>query len=297
MDVNYRALYAKYRAHMTGVLRGQVMSEAAFIAMASASAEKLRMISLPEGGQDGFLLYEAWHDTIDHVSVPVWGCAAESGRTAVQLFQKLADETVGQCPCEFSVNLYSRDLACLQAFWRMQFGMMSEKCLKALGTPAEDEKGAWELRVLDKSELRARWSEVWDATSRIVAHLRESPVFYPGEEFTEDVYRAFYLAEDTELIAAFDRGRLVGIIEWNREAEELIPSEGLSVNVGEAYVFPTYRGTGLAQQLLRSAERAAWNVGARWMWVQHGTANPNACGFWNKTMEPYQVELVRTIGG
>lgn len=32
------------------------------------------------------------------------------------------------------------------------------------------------------------------------------------------------------------------------------------------------------------------------MWVEHGTANPNARGFWKKYFKTYQYELVRTIG-
>ena len=35
--------------------------------------------------------------------------------------------------------------------------------------------------------------------------------------------------------------------------------------------------------------------GYKCMWVEHGTANPNARGFWNKYFLPYQYELVRTI--
>ena len=34
---------------------------------------------------------------------------------------------------------------------------------------------------------------------------------------------------------------------------------------------------------------------ARYLWVGHGTANPNARGFWNKYFKTYQYELVRTI--
>ena len=35
--------------------------------------------------------------------------------------------------------------------------------------------------------------------------------------------------------------------------------------------------------------------GYKYMWVEHGTATPNARGFWNKYFLPYQYELVRTI--
>lgn len=31
------------------------------------------------------------------------------------------------------------------------------------------------------------------------------------------------------------------------------------------------------------------------MWVEHGTANPNARGFWNKYFDTYRYELIREI--
>lgn len=42
-----------------------------------------------------------------------------------------------------------------------------------------------------------------------------------------------------------------------------------------------YRGTGLSETLLRFAEKRALEEGYKNMWVEHGTANPNARGFWN----------------
>lgn len=51
----------------------------------------------------------------------------------------------------------------------------------------------------------------------------------------------------------------------------------------------------LAEALLRYVEARAKCEGAEYMWVQHGTANPNARGFWNKYFSTYEYELVRTI--
>lgn len=47
----------------------------------------------------------------------------------------------------------------------------------------------------------------------------------------------------------YDNGKLAGIIEWNVEDCEMIGREGQSVNVGEAFVYPSYRETGLAEKL------------------------------------------------
>lgn len=56
-----------------------------------------------------------------------------------------------------------------------------------------------------------------------------------------------------------------------------------------------YRGAGLARELLQYAQARAKHEGAEYMWVEHGTANPNARGFWNKYFSTYEYELVRTI--
>lgn len=289
-----KRLYAKYCRHMGNILQGSLMLEDAFTAMVSPLLAEMKVIESGSGASQGFLLCREWDDDRHHVEIPVFGYDADDRKTAVRLFQKLADETVRDQPCDFSVNLYSNDRDCIQAFSMMQFGIMSEVGVRKLEDvlPAPS---AWEIRSLSKTEIRADWHRLWDATGRIIAHLRESPVFYPGCEFTEEVYRDFYMDEATELIAAYDQGKLAGIIEWNQEKNGLLSPHTPSVNVGEVYVYPHYRGTGLSRQLLRYAEKAAFDAGSQWMWVQHGTANPNACGFWNRYFQTYQFEMVRTI--
>lgn len=61
------------------------------------------------------------------------------------------------------------------------------------------------------------------------------------------------------------------------------------------YVNPKYRGFGLAEKLLRFSEQIAIAKGYKYMWDEHGTANPNARGFWKKHFQTYSYELIRTI--
>ena len=284
----------QYCRHMADILHERLMGEDAFISMFAPMLEGMKLVETENNASEGFLFFREWDDGHHHVEVPVWGYDAGDRKTAVRLFQRLADEVVKDRTCEFSVNLYSNDAVCIQAFSMMQFGIMSEVCI-CRTDDRQTSASPWEIRPLTRSEISEDWPGIWDATSRIIAHLRESPVFYPGTEFTEELYRDFYMDEATELIAAYDRGRLAGIIEWNGEKNGLISPDEPSANVGEVYVYPEYRGTGLAEQLLRCAEKAAGAAGNRWLWVQHGTANPNACGFWNKYFRSYQYEMVRII--
>lgn len=289
-------LYQQYTAKMGSVIKKSLLSEREFKKRFIPRLEEMQLIELDASNPaDGFLYYAVWTDGVTHCDVPVYGYYAEGEKEMVRLFQKLAETVVRDGVYDFSVNLYSVDAACQTALHMMQFGNMAEKCVKQLeNTDAPGE--AYDIKALTKEEIRKNWKEIWNATESIVEHLRRSPVFYPGNEFTEEVYRDYYLSDSLELIAAYDHGTLAGIIEWNTEDCELVDAEGQSVNVGEAYVYPAYRGTGLAEKLLRFAEARAISAGYQYMWVEHGTANPNARGFWNKYFVTYQYELVRRIG-
>lgn len=281
---------------MKPIIPGALMRKEDFIGMISSELQDFCLIVIDEEFyKRGFIYYRVWTDDIAHCFVPVYGYYAENEKTMVRLFQKLAETVVTDIQCDFSVHLYRNDSECINAFHMMQFGTMSEKCLARLDETNIGTTYAANIVVLSKNEIAEKWGEIWRIIEQLIEHLRKSPVFYPGKEFTEAVYREFFSDESVELIAATDRGRIVGIIEWNHEENEILDSSIKSANVGEAFVYPEYRGTGLAQQLLSAAKARAYLVGARYMWVEHGTANPNARGFWNKYFTTYQYELHRRI--
>lgn len=88
---------------------------------------------------------------------------------------------------------------------------------------------------------------------------------------------------------------MIGIIESNGKENSFVCAGDKSVNVGEVYVLPEYRRFGLAQDLLFYAEKSVLEQGAAFMWVEHGTANPNARGFWNRYFDTYQYEMIRQV--
>lgn len=290
-------LYQKYATEMQNLPDQPVMDRDMFEKIISDRLASMKCVDRYEEDKlVGMLYYECWEEEdVMHCHIPEYGYYADSEKTLIRLFQKLTDEVVGDKRCEFSVNLYAHDMESIQTFHMMQFGMMSEKGVNKLTSTNAAIPDSYEIRALTKNEIEMLWTDIWENTSAIVEHLRKSPVFYPGYEFTEEVYKEFFMDEDTELIAAFLEHELVGIIEWNRESDTLSCGEQTSVNVGEAYVSPTLRGTGLAEALLSYAQMRAKQQGAEYMWVEHGTANPNARGFWNKYFHTYQYELVRTI--
>ena len=293
----YDLLYKKYRAQVSKVIPDCIASRDEYESRFASKLEKMNIVALnSDRMEEGFLHYGLWTDELTHCYVPVYGYYAENEKTMVRLFQKLAEIVKGDYSvCEFSVNIYSGDTDCLTALHMMQFGNMSEQCVKPMEKKIISMDN-FRIVALDKDEIEEHWKEIWAVTEQIVIHLQQSPVFYPGSEFTEEVYRDYFMSDYLELIAAYTGNKLAGIIEWNTESCELIGKEERSVNVGEAFVYPEFRGTGLAKMLLIYAEERAVSAGYNYMWVEHGTANPNARGFWNKYFTSYQYELVRRIG-
>ena len=289
-------LYQKYLSNMEPIIPDSLIRKEDFTAMLSSELSGMHAVMLNDAcPEEGFLYCDIWTDEVMHCVVPVYGYYAENEKTMVRLFQKLAESAVKDMPCDFSINLYRDDSECINAFHMMQFGTMAEKCLTKLEKTDSEAKCPANVVVLNKKEIVEKWAEIWQITEQLIEHLRKSPVFYPGKEFTESVYREFFLDESVELIAAADHDKIIGIIEWNYEGNELLDRGIRSVNVGEAFVYPEYRGTGLALRLLSAAKARAYLAGARYMWVEHGTANPNARGFWNKYFTTYQYELIRRV--
>ena len=250
------------------------------------------------GGRGGALYYTLGEEGGCRVcDTPVWGYWAEDEGTLCRLFTRLAERVLEDGDTLFRIRLYAHDTGAQRLLAMTQFGYMAERGICPIERLTElSSSGREELRTLTKEEICSRWPELWGMTGAIVRHLQRPPVCYPGAEFTEEVYREFYLDGGTALHAAFSpEGGLAGIIESNGEPD-FFPGDGRrSVNVGEAYVTPERRGSGLAARLLRHAAVYERDRGAAVMWVEHGTANPNARGFWGKYFDTYQYEMDRLI--
>lgn len=230
------------------------------------------VVYLQKGCFKGYLLYQSWEeDNILHCNIPIWGYGAEGeDRTKIVslLFQELAGELVNGKVVSFSVHIYAQDLEIQRLFSYMEFGIQAETGVRLL--QKHDINKEYCIRKIEVSEIGKRWSEIWALLSKLIMHLKESPIFY---------------------------GRIIGVIETNPERNEFIFGKEESANVGEAFVLPEYRGTKLAESLLFYAENELLMKQCSYEWVEHGTANPNARGFWNKYFSTYEYEFVRCIGG
>ena len=247
----------------------------------------------------GYLLYNKWEENgKTYCSIPEWGYGAiEEKREKIisRLFQALADELAGEKPVHFSMNVYAHDTEIQRLFSFLEFGTQAEVGIYKIEN-LNKEKGRY-VRKITKDELTRRWDEVWSLLVQLINHLKKSPVFYSGEEFTEEVYRDFFADEGTKVYIAEKDSKIIGLIEANEDTIPQVFPDGEAANVGEVYVLPEHRGTSIAQELLDFACNDLKENGYRFAWVEHGTANPNARYFWNKYFATYRYEMIRTIDG
>lgn len=260
------------------------------------TAEMRGIVGVEAGVFCGFLFYTLKDGSKTYCDIPIWGYGSE-GKDSVKimsfLFQYLAEKIVLDKKVFFSVRLYAHDEEIQKLFSFMQFGIQSEKGIRRIEEIEHTTK--YRICELSKIEVEQKWEEIWGLLSNLIDHLRKSPVFYPGDEFTEGIYKDFFTDSETRVFVAVDKDEIMGLIEANSEDIWYFSPEIQILNVGEIYVKPEYRGKKIAQALLHyiDTELKAKNVECEW--VEHGTANPTARGFWNKYFETFEYEFVRTV--
>lgn len=291
-------LYDQYRQACACCLPEGGLDEKSFRREIGQTLAGMEHVLLNNGSTcEGVLYYEVHQEGSRQIcDTPVFGYYASSEKTLTMLFSMLVERVLRGGDTLFQVRLYAHDMQARTLFSMMQFGYMVEKGVCRIDWDASDASADDTIRTLTKAEIEMRWPEIWSLTAAIIRHLQQPPVCYPGREFTEEVYHDFYKDNDTYVHAAFaEDGRMIGIIETNQEADFLVGYALKSVNVGEAYVLPDYRGSGLAHKLLQYAGAYERARGADYLWVEHGTANPNARRFWGKYFKSYQYEMDRLI--
>lgn len=247
----------------------------------------------------GYHIFDESRNELNQICcmTPPWGYGAIGKHREYilsRLFQQLAKELCIKEKVHFEIKLYAHDDDIIRLFSYLQFGIQCEE-----GICSTDKDiivtTKTEIRELAKQEIEKRWSEIWSLLSSLIRHLKESPVFYPGNEFTEELYKDFFMDSSTQVYIAMKNNRIIGLIESNSEQNGFIGDKNISYNVGEVYVIDEYRGQGVAQSLLNHVRNSLKTQGVDYLWVEHGTANPNARGFWNKYFNTYCYTMIRDI--
>ncbi len=234
----------------------------------------------------------------DYIFVSVWGYGVEhDNRRKIMsfMFQYFSSKVMDiNCKVQFSVKLYAHDYDVISYFVLCQFGIL---CTDAISRTADNIGNNSDItyKELSKEDIICRKSDILTLYHSLVEHLQQSPVFYPGKEFTDEIYMQYIHSNITRLFAAFDGVKIIGMMDASFDSECFLLNNNTIYNVGDLYVKEAYRGKKVAQSLLQYVRNTLFEEGINKFWVEHGTANPNARGFWDKYFTNYTYTLVRNI--
>lgn len=258
------------------------------------------IVCLDENQVCGYLLSDCDidKDENNYISIPVWGYGAEyknRNKVISFMFQYFANKVmVLSHVAHFNVKIYAHDLEILSYFTFCQFGIM---CTEAVRNTSRFilPKNEVLCKELTNAEILDRKSEILKLYRLLVEHLQHSPVFYPGKEFTDEIYMNYILSDSTRMFVAYNGDKIIGIIDASMDNECFLLNHERVYNVGDIYVEEGLRGKLISQTLLRFVNNTLKEENVDKLWVEHGTANPNATGFWDKYFNNYTYTLVREI--
>ena len=257
------------------------------------------VICLDEGNLLGYLCYDHKWESKDviNITVPIIGNGAiitNRSKILFLLFQHIAEKECGGKKVHFEIKVYAHDVEAIKLLSYLQFGIQCTETIRNTNEMICTEKQNM-IFELSKSEIEDRWNEIWQLYRNLVLHLQKSPIFYPGTEFTEEIYKEYIMDDATRLFIAIKNDSIIGILDANSDGNNFITAEEDTYNIGDIFVSLEYRGYGVSQQLLQYVNDTLRNEGVNRIWVEHGTANPNARGFWDKYFNSYLFTLIRDI--
>lgn len=222
---------------------------------------------------------------------------ADRGRVASMLFQYLSEMLLPLKVRDYVINVYAHDTEMIKAFIFNQFNIMCTNEIRNLDVPIVTSKSeGFTFKEFSEKESRVHKETLLQLWRDLANHLRQSPTYYLGAEFTDAAYWEHINAPGTRLWAALDETQQVcGVVDTSHDAFCFAWNDTGTLNVGDLYVTPECRGKGAAQSLLQYAAGVLKQENYRRLWVMHGTANPNALHFWGKYFTPFIYQLTRSI--
>lgn len=237
---------------------------------------------------------------VKHIHIPAFGCGIAEGVDRQTILQKLFQQHAAAIAedgqkLSYEIKLYVHDRDLITALIYEQFGFISLDGIKQVDNkqfpPIEDEV----YILLSKDEIMKKKENILKMYHSLVDHLKESPVFYPGYEFTDEVYIDYILEEGTNLYGVCKNDQLIGMIDASKNENSFLFSNLGTYDIGDVYVESEYRDLGIASRLLQYAESDLASIGINKLHVEHGTANMNARLFWDKHFKTVMYSLIREI--
>ncbi len=284
----------------------------------------------------GYLAFSGiWEETvgsdiINAIACPLCGYGISEGydraKVVSLMFQYASEILCEKAVALYNIKVYAHDTEVIASYVLNNFGILctdairstdstvcsigstdsvmdiesltSTDSLATTGSPiSTNSAGKYVYKELSKEEINKNEEELLKLWRALVKHLRTSPTYYPGEEFTNDAYLEYIHDENTRLFVAKDDENTIGMMDVSRDGNSFINRECDTMNVGDLFFKPNYRGHQAAEGLLSYVNDTLRKEGVKRIWVEHGTTNPTAQRFWGKYFCRFTYTLTREIDG
>lgn len=232
---------------------------------------------------------------------PIYGYGikkgTDRGKIASLLFQYISELLLKNNVRHYVITIYAHDKEVIEAFVLNQFGIICTDVIKNIDVPFITEKvDGFVFKEFSKKDIQEHKGTLLQIWRDLANHLRKSPAYYYGDEFTDNAYWEYVNNDNTRLFATMDGvQQIIGIVDASRYGNCFANSDVFTVNIGDLYLDPVYRGKQVAQSLLQFVSDILIKDNYKRLWVQHGTVNPNALRFWDRYFTGFTYQLTRSI--
>jgi GNAT superfamily N-acetyltransferase len=231
---------------------------------------------------------------------PVYGYGinrgTDRGKIISLLFQHISELLLPLGVSNFIINLYAHDKDIIQSYVFNNFGIMCIDRIKNIDLPFTTEKiDGITFREFSKRDIQEHKETVLRYWRDLANHLRKSPAYYFGAEFTDRAYLEHISSSNTRLFTAINGEQIIAIVDASCFGNFFANNDMATVNISDLYVAPEFRSKRVAQGLLQYVSDVLIGDNYQRLWVEHGTVNPNALRFWSKYFDEFMYQVTRSI--
>ncbi len=245
-------------------------------------------------------IYDTHTSNIKKSYSPIHGYGIKAGndrgKVMSLLFQHTSNKLVKNNVNSFEIKVYAHDTEVITSYVLNQFGILCTDTIKDIEIPiCKNAIRSYTYTELTKKDIETNQAGLIQLWEKLVNHLKQSPTYYPGIEFTNDSYLGYINDPSTRLFVAKDNMNIIGIVDASNDGNCFMNTDDKTMNVGDLFILEHYRGQNVAQELLQYTNNILMNEGYKRLWVEHGTTNPNAIRFWDKYFSRFTYTLTREI--
>jgi ribosomal protein S18 acetylase RimI-like enzyme len=214
------------------------------------------------------------------------------GKTASLLFQYVSEEMVKEEILSFAICTYSHDAEVMASLTMNGFGIRCSDAIRSVEKPLNIQINTG----YSYEEMHYSTAEcLLPLKNSLVRHLRNSPTYFPNDEFTKESFIAMCNRRQSRFFVAKNKSEIIGYMEIMKEGENFITDEPDMLNICGAYLKENYRGKSILQSLLSFVLKTMNNEGIKRVGVDCETINPTALRFWGKYFDSYTYSFIRRI--